>query len=541
MTKQAAAFDQQAAKLEDRGAKLQASSFFMERYAKKGVAALNSMLDPAKQVQSGLAEVQTLLPDLDPAGVAKLTKEFKLLAANSPFMITDQLKGLYDTISARGPETAGAFGLLNDATEAAIAGVSRLSTAVDLGTTVMNSWGLAANDSRRVFDVTQTGIRRGKTTFDELAASIGEVSSIAAVAEVPFEQVVSSLAAMTGAGIKTRQATTALRSLITAMSAPTSEAAQALSFYGGEAFDAAVKAGRLDKALASLSRRDLGLAELRQIFPDIEAAKAAAALINNLEGFQDILADVNDSTGEVTRAYEKMASTSRNLDAIARNKLNVGLANLGEKVLPTLDSAIESVLPTMDKFFGFMEQHPDVTKFALATGALSVATLAVAAPLAGIAGSFLIFKAAGLGAMATTISTLATGFGALSVSVIGLSAPIAATAAAALALGNAIRLVHDNWSAFTSDSAIFEFGRWLESLHGLDFSGLFVSPTVADIPDFTNIGPTQPTGFAPSPLVLEFSANVTGTPTRLDAETRDRVVGDAMAELTNALDELGAR
>ena len=99
---------------------------------------------------------------------------------------SDLNEALYSAISA-GADTAHATELVETAVKAARGGFTDTETAVDGLTSALNAYGMAtteANGLANKFSVTQN---LGKTTFGELAGSIGQVAPTANAAGVSID------------------------------------------------------------------------------------------------------------------------------------------------------------------------------------------------------------------------------------------------------------------------------------------------------------------------------------------------------------------
>ncbi|MDD5728823.1 MAG: phage tail tape measure protein, partial [Victivallales bacterium] len=81
-------------------------------------------------------------------------------------------KGLYDILSAS-IEPAKALDVLTVAVKAAKAGMTDTGVATDAITTMLNAYGLSADKAGMISDWFFSVVKRGKTTFPELAANIG--------------------------------------------------------------------------------------------------------------------------------------------------------------------------------------------------------------------------------------------------------------------------------------------------------------------------------------------------------------------------------
>ncbi|MCK5643556.1 MAG: phage tail tape measure protein, partial [Gammaproteobacteria bacterium] len=166
-------------------------------------------------------------------------------------------QALYQVISA-GIPAGEAMQFLGTSTRAAVGGVTDIETAVDGLTTVINAWGMDAAEATSVADIMFTTVKGGKTTFEELSASLFNVAPLAAASGVEFNEVAAALATMTKQGVPTKVATTQLRAAIQAILKPTAEMAEALGLsadISGPVIDAyndqREKLGQLQNSLAS--------------------------------------------------------------------------------------------------------------------------------------------------------------------------------------------------------------------------------------------------------------------------------------------------
>ncbi len=178
-----------------------------------------------------VAQVNTLLDD---AGqTAKIfSDQLRAMAKVLPVKgVKDLADGLYQVISAT-ISAADAMDVLEVSAKAAIAGITDTRTSVDAITTVIKGFGLEATEAEHVADVFFQTVKRGKTTFGELAPSIGSVVAMANQVNISFEDVGASIAVLTQRGIQTSEAITDLTALITAFLKPTTELNQLAKDYG---------------------------------------------------------------------------------------------------------------------------------------------------------------------------------------------------------------------------------------------------------------------------------------------------------------------
>jgi Phage-related minor tail protein len=193
---------------------------------------------------------------------------------------TDLARGVYDIIGAsvKGAEDgAGALGLLEVSAKAAVAGLTETKTATDVITSSLNAYGLEASAATAVSDILFKTVAVGKTTFEDLAAQLGDVLGISATARVSFGELNAGIAALTASGLQTPQAVTGIKQALENIIGPGKDAKQvakdiglefnstALASKGLVGFlqDVAAKAGGNVEVLELDERRGLKASSLR--------------------------------------------------------------------------------------------------------------------------------------------------------------------------------------------------------------------------------------------------------------------------------------
>ena len=143
----------------------------------------------------------------------ELRKEALGLASDFGIARSEISKGMYNALSA-GVDRSGLKEFMSKAAEVAVADGSDISVAIDGITTVINAFNLQVEDTDRVTDLMFQTVRKGKTTFGELAGSLSNTASTAAAADIPLEQILAHIATLTAQGTPTAQATTQIRQSI---------------------------------------------------------------------------------------------------------------------------------------------------------------------------------------------------------------------------------------------------------------------------------------------------------------------------------------
>lgn len=261
------------------------------------------------------------ITDLSRERFAQLSQEVRQLSVNMGKDAAESAAALNDILSSGVDEKDG-ISTLALSTKAAVAGVTDTATAARGGLAVVNAYGEGIENLGLRYDQMFLAVRDGVTTFPELANFIGDVLPTAKAAGVGFDEVSAAIARMTIAGIRTPQATTALKGAINALAAPTPEAQKKLDELG-------IKWRGLSGTLQDIAARKLGLEAMREIIPDVEARTAVLSLTQDIGALNSEVAAMRGASGAMDAAYAKMSNTPQaDLDrfnsAVGELKLSLG-------------------------------------------------------------------------------------------------------------------------------------------------------------------------------------------------------------------------
>jgi TP901 family phage tail tape measure protein len=247
-----------------------------------------------------MAEVSTLT-EASTEDLKALGNEIIDLSTRIPQTATELAAAEYDIISA-GVALADSTRVLEQSAKAAVAGVTDTKTAANVGIGVINAYGLEIDELGNVYDVLFNTVKNGVTTFPELAQSIGDTLPTAKAAGVSYQEVSAAIASLTKAGIRTPQATTALKGALNALAAPTAEAKKQFDALG-------ITWNGLIPTLEQIAEKNLSIDQMRLLIPDVEARTGVLSLTQNMEGLRQSLAGMEEAGGSMEVAYDKMADT----------------------------------------------------------------------------------------------------------------------------------------------------------------------------------------------------------------------------------------
>ena len=289
------------------------------------------------EYQTSLAKVSTIA-DTSKVSIEQLSDSVMDLSNRTGKSAADLNEALYSAISAS-VDTADAVGFVEQANKLAVGGFTDAASAVDIMSTVLNSYGLEAEQASHVSDVLIQTQNKGKTTVNELASSMGKVIPTANAFGVNLENLGASYAIMTSRGIATAESTTYLNSMLNELGKGGTKASEALKKSTGKTFTQLMNSGKtLGEVVDILKKQaDKSKVSLADMFGSAEAGKAALTLASEgVTGFNEQLDGMINSAGNTEAAFQKMDSTA---EASAQKIIN-NFKNLAIEMYQSSEGAV---------------------------------------------------------------------------------------------------------------------------------------------------------------------------------------------------------
>lgn len=365
-----------------------------------GTAAGKMSLD----FEDAIAKVSTIA-DLSQVPLGDLESAILSLSNQTGISSNEIANNVYDAISA-GQKTGDAVNFVGNSTKLAKAGFAEAGDALDILTTILNAYGLEADQVSQVSDMLIQTQNLGKTTVGELATAMGKVIPTAKAQGVELDNLSSAYAVMTSNGVATAETTTYLNSMLNELGKQGTTAAKAFAEgtahiqEGGLTMAEAMERGwELTDVLSILSESaEMSGTSIANMFSSAEAGKAAAVLWDNAEKFNAALEEMRNSSGATEIAFEKLQTKSVLIEK-AINQLKNALINLGGTLMDVLAPLIEQAA---EAIAGFVEWFSN-----LSDGAKEL--IVVIGMVAAAAGPVLI----GIGKVVSAVSAIGSAIGGL--------------------------------------------------------------------------------------------------------------------------------
>ena len=316
-----------------------------------------------------------------------------------------------------------------------------LATTSDIVTDALTAFGLSAGDSGHFADILAAASSNANTNVSMMGETFKYAAPIAGALGYSAEDTALAIGLMANAGIKSSQAGTSLRKIMTELNG-------VIKIHGSQLGNVTIETANADGTMRSFS--DI-LKDCRGAFSkltDSEKASTAESLVGKtaMSGF---LAIMNAGEGDVSKlegaighcsdtmdgyngAAEKMAAVMQdNLSGqltILKSQLQELAISIGDALMPSIREFVEHIQKLVDKFNGLDDgTKAIIVKVALFAAALGPVLVIIGSVVSAIGTIMTIIPA-----LASGISAVTGAFGALSA--VMLANPITLVIAAIVAL-----------------------------------------------------------------------------------------------------------
>lgn len=402
-----------------------------------GAAAIKMATD----LNEGMANVATLIPG-NTKRVVELRSEVQGLAVDVGKTTADLTSGLYQTISAFG-DTADSAKILEINARGAVGGVAETLDAINLTSAVTKAYGdTSAEAVEKVSDLALLTVRLGQTTFPELAASIGRVTSLSEAMGQSQEDLFAVFATATGVTGNAARVSTQYMGVLNALMKPTADLAKLIEEQGFASGEAMLRQlGLVDTLeLIADATKETGK-PITDYIAQIEAVPLALALAGpQADVFREKLRQMGDAAGATDTAFREQTE-GVNAAGFAwkqmRQEIDVALQQLGQELLPVATSFLRVLKPLIGALEAVTRGLGALPGPARAVAVAFAAIVAAAGPVLFITGQLITAWGTLAAAAPVLASRIGLVGGALRTLATGPLALIATAAIAAASVVNA--------------------------------------------------------------------------------------------------------
>jgi TP901 family phage tail tape measure protein len=305
----------------------------------------------ANQFNEAMANVAALGLPLERVEELKVgIQELSVVTGKSTDDLAD---GMYNVVSAFG-DTSESMSILEINTRAAVAGLSSTTDAINLTSAVTKAWDDTSTEAvDRVANLALKTVEMGQTTFPELAASIGRVTSGSYQLGVSQEELFGTMAAFTGVTGNAAEVSTQMRGALQALSTPTQSMTDLMEKLGYENGAAMVEALGFQGAITAIADEAAATGTpLAKFIGSVEGQTLALAGAGSLA---DAWTEKTGAMGgELNTLNEAWAAQTEGINATgfqlaqARAQMAVTAQEMGDSLMPVLAKLLEALVPVVE-------------------------------------------------------------------------------------------------------------------------------------------------------------------------------------------------
>lgn len=291
--------------------------------------------------ERGMAKVSTLV-DTNVVSLQQLSNGIRQISDETGMSVTELAEAEYQAISAS-VDTAHVTDFVRTAAIAAKAGFTDTTTAIDGLTTVLNSYGLSAENAGKITDQMLMTQNLGKTTFGDLAQGIGSVATAASLAKVSTDDLFASMAILTKNGVQTSEAFTGFQGILSAVSKQSQQTVKTAAAMGIDFSPEHLgQVGWIQFLTEVKEKVGDDQTAIQHLFGRVEAANAFKVLTKDLGQLKDAQRAMGDSMGATELAFNKMLTPAEK-NKIAMNQMKNALMDLRGVVAPVVMATAQAV------------------------------------------------------------------------------------------------------------------------------------------------------------------------------------------------------
>ena len=331
-------------------------------FSAAAAAALGGSVKLASDFETSMAKVATIT-DKSVISMEEMANGLLDVSNQTGIAVTELAEAAYQAQSAS-VDSAHAVEFVATASKLARSGFTETATAVDVLTTAINAYGLEATDAESIADKLVQTQNMGKTTVNELAASIGQAIPSAAAYGVNLDNLLTAYVQLTKQGINTANATTYLNGMMTELSKEGTKVSDSLHELTGKGFNELMAEGYSVADVLGIIYDSVGRdsTEFANLWGNVRAGKGALAIVNGgIDEFDSQLQGMAKSAGNMDSALEDLETPAVKAQKALNSLKNTGIL-LGQEVLAQVAPALEKLVEKARELFERFQKMPKSTK-----------------------------------------------------------------------------------------------------------------------------------------------------------------------------------
>lgn len=277
----------------------------------------------------------------------ELTNKAKEMGSKTKFSATESANA-FEYMAMAGWKTGDMLSGIDGIMNLAAASGEDLATTSDIVTDALTAFGMQAGDATRFADVLAQASSNANTNVGMMGETFKYVAPVAGALGYTAEDTAVAIGLMANAGIKSSQAGTSLRSMMSRLAKPTKEVQGAMDALGVSLTNSDGSMKTLNEITLDLRDGFSGLskAEMAQVASSLAGQEAMSGLLAIVNASDDDFNKLKDSIYNCDGASAKMAETMSNNLQGQLTILQSGLEGLGISLYENMQAPCMEIVKT---------------------------------------------------------------------------------------------------------------------------------------------------------------------------------------------------
>lgn len=308
-------------------------------------------LEAGMNFEQGMAQVAAVsgasAEDLD-----ALTEKAKEMGESTKFSATESAEA-FNYMAMAGWKTEDMLNGIEGIMSLAAASGSDLATTSDIVTDALTAMGYQAGDAGRLADVMAAASSNANTNVEMMGQTFQYAAPLVGAMGYSMEDTAKAIGLMANAGIKGTKAGTALRSMLSRLSAPPKECAEAMDDLGITLTDSEGNMKSLDQVMLDLRESFSEMSETEQTaaakaIAGQEAMSGLLAIVNAAPAdYQKLTKAVQESEGAAASMADTMNDTVEGQLTLLKSQIEGIEIQIYEKLTPALREGLDKIKETL--------------------------------------------------------------------------------------------------------------------------------------------------------------------------------------------------
>ena len=290
----------------------------------------------------------------DAEAVEKLNAKAKEMGETTVFSASEAASA-FEYMAMAGWDTEDMLSGIEGVMSLAAASGEDLATTSDIVTDALTAMGYSAGDAGKLADVMAAASSNANTNVGLMGNTFKYAAPLIGAMGYSMEDAAVAIGLMANAGIKGEKSGTALRTILTNLSAPTDRVQKAMDRLGISLTDEAGNMRSLDDVMKDLRTgfKDLSETEKTQVAADLagkEAMSGLLAVVNAAPAdYEKLTKAVNNSAGASKDMADTMNDTVNGQVTLLKSKVEGVMIKIFENASGAIREAIQQISDALDK------------------------------------------------------------------------------------------------------------------------------------------------------------------------------------------------